>query len=85
MKPASTACSSDRLSPAALPHHPMPAIEPLRVGAMESPKAATEIGLWSFNQQVIVIPHQAIDIAAPLLLADFVAQQAEELLSVGIV
>jgi hypothetical protein len=62
-----------------VPHTVVTAIEPLCVGAVESFQASTEIGLWRFDHEMIVIAHQAISVASPMLLRDFPTEQADEL------
>jgi hypothetical protein len=43
----------------------MPAIEGLGIDAVEVPHAASQIGLWCFQEQMVVVVHQAIGIESP--------------------
>jgi hypothetical protein len=63
----------------------MSSIEPLCVGAVESSESTTEIGLRGFQDQMIVIAHQAVDVTAPMLLLHFTAQESEKVAAVPII
>jgi hypothetical protein len=56
----------------------MATIKRLRVGAIQSAHPAAEIPFGGFNQEMIMVIHQTIGIAAPLLLLYFEAQEIEK-------
>ncbi len=62
----------------------MATIEPLGVGAMESAYAATKIRLGRFNHQVIVISHQTVHGAAPVLLLPLATEYTDELVPIAV-
>lgn len=63
----------------------MPPIEGLRIAAVQSPHAATQIGFGRIEQQVVVIAHQAVGITTPLLLEDFLPEEGEKAIAVGVI
>lgn len=63
----------------------MTPIERLRINAIKSAHALHEIGLGRLDQQVIVIIHQAICVAASILLRDLFTEQLEKPLSVDVI
>ena len=48
----------------------VPAVETLRVHAVHLAHADGEIGLGGFDQQMIMIRHQAVGMADPVIAAD---------------
>ena len=52
---------------------------------MESFQPTDQVGLRCFNHQMIKIPHQAVQVTAPLLLLNFTAQEPEEVTAVSII
>ena len=57
----------------------------LSVDAVEMAHATGEIGLGSFHEEMVMVGHQAIGVAAPAKALNSVAEQVEKLLSVSIV
>ena len=68
-----------------MPDALMTPIKALGIATIQAPHAATQVGFGRFDQQMVVISHQAIGITAPALLEDFVTEQLQELLPVDIV
>ena len=61
-----------------MPHPLMPAIDGLGIRAVELPHAAGEIGLRGFEQQMIVVIHQAVRMAAPPEAIDDMGQSLQK-------
>ena len=66
-------------------HTMMPPIEVLCVATVQSPHAATQIGFGCFEQQMVVIAHQAEGITAPVLLEDFLREEGKKAVAVGVI
>jgi len=64
---------------------PVAAVEALRVGHVEAPHTAAEIGVRGLDDEVIVVVHQTVGVAAPALLLDFAPEQVEKPCPVGVV
>jgi hypothetical protein len=63
----------------------MAPIEALCVAAVQTPHAATEIRLGRFNEQMIMVIHQTVGIALPLLLENFGPQAGQEVVAIRII
>jgi hypothetical protein len=63
---------------------PMQPIEALRVGAIELPHAQGEIRQGSFDQQMVMIVHQAIGMAAPSKSVDHMGESRQKGLPIDI-
>jgi hypothetical protein len=59
-------------------HPSVATIEALRVDLIEPLHTARQVGLGGFDEQVVVIIHQAISVESPELLGDLAAEQIEE-------
>gem|GEM_PF-5278430 len=56
----------------------MLSIEFLRIDASKLPHSSREIGIGSFNQQVVVVVHQAVAVATPIIPLDKIAKDCKE-------
>jgi hypothetical protein len=70
---------------AEMPHTAMPSIEALAIAPVQAPHPATQIWFRRFAEKMTVIAHQAIGIAPPALLDDFVPEHGQEMLPVDLV
>jgi hypothetical protein len=61
------------------------AVETLGVRHVEALHPATEIGFRGLDEQVIVVAHQAIGVATPMVLFDLASEQVEKPHAVGVV
>jgi len=66
-------------------HTMMPPIEVLCVAPIQSPHATTQIGFGCFEQQMVVIAHQAEGITASVLLEDLLCEEGEKAVAVGVI
>ncbi len=53
-------------------------VEPLRVGAVQALEAAREVGVARFQDEMVVIRHQAIAVTKPTELVRYVSEHREE-------
>ena len=63
----------------------MPAIANVGVRAIQLPHAPGEIGLWGFEQEMIVVVHQAVGVAAPAEAVDHVGKPFQEQCAISII
>ena len=63
----------------------MPPIEVLRVPTVQPSHAETERRFGRLEQQMVMIFHQTVGITPPVLLQHFLAEEAEKLLTVGVI
>jgi len=63
----------------------MLSIEILRVRAIEELHAFGQGWRMGFNQQMVVIVHQAISVAIPIVAIDRILQQHQKLLTINII
>lgn len=66
-------------------HTMMLPIEVLCLATVQSPHAATQIGFGCFEQQMVVIAHQAEGITAPVLLEDLLPEEGKKTVAVGVI
>ena len=66
-------------------HSSVAPVEALRVDLVEPLHAARQIGLGGFDEEVVVIAHQAVCVESPALLSDLAAEQIEKRCAVPII
>jgi hypothetical protein len=64
---------------------PMAAIEALRVDAVQLSHPDREIRVRRFDKQMVVVVHQAVAVAQPMLLADDFLQGSQQCLPIGVI
>ncbi len=60
------------------PTRPVAAVKSLCVCPIQPPHAVTEVGLGRFQQEMIVVVHQAVGVASPVLLGHLPCEQVDE-------
>lgn len=77
----------DRLVPSLqkMPHSVVPAVERLGVDAVKLTHSTRQIGLRRFNEGVIMVWHQAVGMAAPVVTCDDISQNRKERESILVV
>lgn len=68
-----------------MPHPAVPPVEGLRIDAIELPHAQDEIPLGGLDDQVVMVSHEAIAVAAPAVAVGHPPQRDEKLLPVTVV
>jgi hypothetical protein len=68
-----------------MPCTAMPAIEPLRVNAVEPTHPGRQIRPGSLQQQVVVIAHQAEAVASPAEIGGDISESHQEALAIAVV
>jgi hypothetical protein len=68
-----------------VPYAAMAAVEGLRVDPIQPAHAADKVGFGGLDQEVIMIAHQAVGVAAPALLMNFLCQSLEEGVAIGVI
>ncbi len=56
----------------------MPTVRGLGIHAVQAPRAVTEVRLGGFQQEMVMVAHQAVGVASPLLLGNLACEQLEE-------
>jgi hypothetical protein len=68
-----------------MPHQLMLPVVSLRIAAIQLAHAEGESGLRSFEEEMIVIVHQAVGMAAPPIAIDHIREEREKLRAVSII
>jgi len=63
----------------------MAPVEALRVDLIEPRHASCQIGLGGFNEELVVIGHQAVCVESPALLCDLAAEEIKKRCAVAII
>jgi len=63
----------------------MTAVERLGVDLVQAPHSSDQIRLEGFEQQVVVVVHEATGIATPALLLDLFGEEVDEALAIPVV
>jgi hypothetical protein len=66
-------------------HPPVAPVEALGVDLIEPLQAACQVRLGGFDEQMVVIAHQAVGVESPALLGDLAAEQIEKRCAVPII
>ena len=64
---------------------PMAAVKGLRIDLVQATHSDDQIGLWGFEQQVVVVVHETPGIAAPALLVDLLGKERDEALAFPVI
>jgi hypothetical protein len=68
-----------------MPHPIMPLVEALRIDTVQLPHANGKISLGSIDQQMVMVLHQTVGVAEPIVAKDNILKDIQEDLSIQIV
>ena len=66
-----------------MPGYLMLGIEPVREATVESVHPQRDIGIGGFDEQVIVVRHQAVGVTAPAVDRDHISERRQEYFAVA--
>jgi hypothetical protein len=64
---------------------PMPFVEDLGIDAVQLPHPDREIAIWRFNEEMIVVGHEAVSVANPIVTIINMPVSSQEVLAVCVV